>query len=367
MTPHLAAALVFVLASAVGAADVAILGRKLLLEELPTGVRVATVMGSERSSPDDVFGDPERDGAVVTVFADGGIPSVGAFRMPSAAAGGDWKVEFGPSGALASVRYRDHAGAHGLVRDLVLVDRPSGNLKVRVTVAGPWDEMPVRPPYPGTSGGMVLTLGNLVCVALGGAAGGEVVNKEWREFRIHRATAEVGCPAPPPTTCGEATYPTCGLACPPEPWPPTYYYGCAPVRMLQSADMSCACIPGVGTCGAPPYYAGPCPSDQVCVMLGTGDGAAAFTGLLGCTAPPLCVDGVFPVCGGNCPGDGVCQAVEVPGYPMVPSCVCVPPASSCSCSGSEYGLGLCPGDEVCSIAWSAPLQCTSAECVAAPQ
>ena len=143
MTSHVVTALAFVLASTAAAADVTILGRKLVVEVTATGDRVAIVSGSERASSDDVFGDPEHAGAVVTVFADGAFPSAGTFGLPGAVDGGDWKVERATGGALASVRYRDHAGAHGPVRDVVLVDKPGGVLKVRVKVAGPPDVMPV--------------------------------------------------------------------------------------------------------------------------------------------------------------------------------------------------------------------------------
>ena len=364
MSSHVVAALAFVLVSTAAAADVTILGRKLVVEVTATGDRVAIVSGSERASSDDVFGDPEHGGAVVTVFADGAFPSAGTFGLPGAVDGGDWKVERTTGGALASVRYRDHAGVHGPVRDVVLVDKPGGVLKVRVKVAGPPDVMPVRPPAPGTSGGMSLTLGEgLVCVALGGAAGGEVTNTaDGERFRIRRATAEVGCPTPPPTVCGQSAYPACGLPCDPEIYPPSPT--CQGIRVLEYPGIGCGCVPADGTCGAPPYFAGPCPAGEVCVTSVQAAEVVA-TGLLGCTAPPLCADGVWPVCGGNCPGDGTCQAVTIAGDPAMNLCVCVPPASTCGCPDGGTGFGLCAGEDVCSVVWPTFQQCSSARCVAA--
>jgi hypothetical protein len=95
----------------------------------------------------------------------------------------------------------------------------------------------------------------------------------------------------PQIACAATTYPTCGGSCPP-------LTQCQATIAIENYGPACECVSTFGdACGGPACGPpGRCPSGQVCMWAGDTSPLKC-----GCASPPICWEGAFPQCGGNCP------------------------------------------------------------------
>jgi cysteine-rich repeat protein len=181
----------------------------------PTGAdparRLVKVLAVERSSPDTVSGDPIAGGATIQLVAGGAFPSSQTIVVPPGAkppgAAHGWSAI---GGGFKWVNPTATGTAGIALKVLVVKKSPAGTVTVKALLKGGLGTLDVAPPRPGTSGGMILTLGGAVnpyCVRFGGPAGGRVVNSPSggatplaKVFKVVSSalqpTVEAGCPAP---------------------------------------------------------------------------------------------------------------------------------------------------------------------------
>jgi cysteine-rich repeat protein len=173
--------------------------------------RRVLVLAREPDSDNDVLGNPIANGARITIFTDGMMPTQQVIDIPPGAK---------PPGKAA--------GWKALRTGFVFVNPPQamvpdcpvrvasirkngrGTLLLRVSLAGNLDgTIDVEPPKPGTAGGMIFEIpgGESYCVRFGGPAGGGILNmpssgvsafsKTFKVASTPRApTTEAGCPSP---------------------------------------------------------------------------------------------------------------------------------------------------------------------------
>jgi hypothetical protein len=184
------------------AADRVILGRLLDVRD-PSGAeadRRVTISGKESATDVPAISDPTSGGATLTVIANGGSSSSETYTLD-------------PSGWTATgsgYRYRGPTGPDAdPVRSVTAKRTAGGVAMVKVLLRGNSGTQPlgVVPPNPGDDGGFILDVagGDRYCVTLGGAAGGTEQKDGATQWKVKRATAEAGCPAPPTTSSTTST------------------------------------------------------------------------------------------------------------------------------------------------------------------
>jgi hypothetical protein len=158
-------------------------------------------------TPNDVIGHPATGGATLRILVRGpGAVYDQTFVLPAegwkeAISRHDWPVFKGffynnrnVGGAVRRIYMQ--RGGYASVEGQPPPETPGpGLFRMRVALVGRDGPIDLRPPAPGTSGGMWLTIagGDTYCVAFGGAAGGTLIADTERRFAIKQATAE-GCP-----------------------------------------------------------------------------------------------------------------------------------------------------------------------------
>jgi len=249
--------------------------------------RPVRVVGREASTDvGGIVGNPVADGATLRLIVKGGDTGEDTIDLPAAS----WRA--------TRYGFRYVGLANSPIRKVVLKRTPRGTARLSV-VTNPFEMIHLRPPNPGTEGGLILTLngGDTYCVSLGGAAGGTILFDTERSWRIRNATAEPGCITPPPPACciqfGYCSWETSTIAC-------------RDMNVTPGPSGS-VCNSATGGCGPPPATAGLC-----------------CQGLFKCWAGPF-----FGI-------PGLCSA---PGNTLVPNGICDP---SGSCSPSGAFLDDCP-------------------------
>jgi hypothetical protein len=203
--------LLALLAAPAAAASWTILGGtfdlRTSLDDAPSRRRVAVFAKEGPASLDLLVGDPTVAGATLRVVALGPDTTVDeTFDLPAAGWKAtfklhDWPVFKGfryddtlPGGAVKTVIVKRSGYASPEGTPPPEEPRP-GIFQIKVKILGSQGPVAVRPPNPGSEGGIVLTLGggDAYCVGFGGAAGGTVIGNTPTRFAIRRPPAE-GCP-----------------------------------------------------------------------------------------------------------------------------------------------------------------------------
>src|SRR6185369_9483107 len=185
-------ALVVGVAAHASAADL-VLGKKLIVKN-PSDEAGRTVIVMGKESPTDVAftNSPAPVSASLRVILNG---SSGTDLTYPLGAPGQWQ-----SAGSSTLKYTG-----GDPVKLVLVKlSPAGTFTLKAKLkgnAGPATLGSV-PPNPGSNGGIVLTIDQgsgpqTICVAFGGAAGGDSPMNNATTWKVTNATAEAGCPSPP--------------------------------------------------------------------------------------------------------------------------------------------------------------------------
>jgi hypothetical protein len=159
----LAAAVAGLLAGSARAGDQTVLGRSIAVKSTPGDATRRRVTGSakERQSPNTVIGDPTMaggtGGAVLTIVANGGTPSVQMFvlNQGTSTAG----EPFWSGDAVRGFTYRDPNGEQGAVQRASIRRSPSGSFVMKVAASGKNGPLAIVPPNPGTDACVALQLG----------------------------------------------------------------------------------------------------------------------------------------------------------------------------------------------------------------
>jgi hypothetical protein len=165
MTRHLAlmAVVVGVLAGSAPAADQTILGKSIAVKSKPGDATRRQVKGSakEKQSPNTMIGDPTvaggAGGAVLTIVANGGTPSVQTFVLTQGTSSGG--EPFWSGDVVRGFTYRDPNGEQGAVARASIRRSPSGSFVMKVSLSGKNGPLAIVPPNPGTDACVALQLG----------------------------------------------------------------------------------------------------------------------------------------------------------------------------------------------------------------
>ena len=202
-----AVAIALVIAAAAPAnAQQTILGKKLVMKAKlgPPNVVKLQADAKEIGSLNTLDGDPQANGASVTVIANGGTSGTQTFNLPSGAA---WRRS--PSNtAYAAIGwgYKDSRALTSPVTGVKLKAK-GGKFQVQVQI---YDRatgaFTIVPPNPATYIGIVVTIngagGDSYCLNYGGAAGGLFAANTAAALKIAKPTSEATCPTGTPT-CGD--------------------------------------------------------------------------------------------------------------------------------------------------------------------
>jgi hypothetical protein len=193
-------------------------------DPVPTNPTRRTIQVTANEGPDALIplrGDPTIAGATLRVIARGGgadydetydLPAIG---WKSTFTRHDWPVYKGfiygntdTGGPVMKIIIRSSGWSSP--EGTPPPEEPApGYFRVKVRLTGSGGSIGVRPPDPGTDGGIILTMGggDSYCVAFGGAANGTVLTNTSARFAVYYPTA-AGCPgdvAPPTTTTTTTT------------------------------------------------------------------------------------------------------------------------------------------------------------------
>ncbi len=155
----LAAAVAGLLAGSARAGDQTVLGKSIAVKSTPGDATRRRVTGSakEKGSPNTLVGDPTTGGAVLTIVANGGTPSVQMFvlNQGTRTAG----EPFWSGDAVRGFTYRDPNGEQGAVQRASIRRSPSGSFVMKVAASGKNGPLAIVPPNPGTDACVALQLG----------------------------------------------------------------------------------------------------------------------------------------------------------------------------------------------------------------
>jgi len=165
MTRHLAlmAVVVGLLAGSAPAGDQTILGKSITVKSRSGDATRRQVKGSakEKASPNTLVGDPTvaggAGGAVLTIVANGGMPSAQTFVLNQGTSSGG--APFWSGDAVKGFTYRDPDGEQGAVERASIRRSPSGSFVMKVLLSGKNGPLAIVPPNPGTDACVALELG----------------------------------------------------------------------------------------------------------------------------------------------------------------------------------------------------------------
>ena len=165
MTRHLAlvAVVVGLLAGSAPAGDQTILGKSITVKSAPGDATRRQVKGSakEKASPNTLVGDPtvagDAGGAVLTIVANGGTPSVQTFVLNQGTSSGG--EPFWSGDVVRGFKYRDPGGEQGAVERASIRRSPSGSFVMKLSLSGKNGPLAIVPPNPGTDACVALQLG----------------------------------------------------------------------------------------------------------------------------------------------------------------------------------------------------------------
>jgi hypothetical protein len=194
-----------IMCASLARADQTILGSLVQLKQKP-GVptsRTVAMKAKEVATTNTLTGDPQTNGATLTVTTQGGTPTTQVFTLGT---GAMWKrLPADPLLPAVAWQYKDPHGTVSAVSKIALKLSSKGQFDVKISGKSgrPVD---IVPPNPGSYVGFVFTIngpgGDSYCVNFGGAAGGSLVQKGDASFAVKKPTAEGTCPADPPV-CGD--------------------------------------------------------------------------------------------------------------------------------------------------------------------
>jgi hypothetical protein len=202
-------------------ADEIVLGKMIGIKDPASDKRIVSALGKEKptdiGTPGvgglDAGDDPLANGATLTLFANGVLPSSQTFGLPAIG----WKR------TGVGFVYRDSRGINGPVKVALVKRTPKDRFLLKVLVNGldsggdPAAQVNIVPPAGGTDAGLILVVngGNRYGIRWGGSAGGDVKKDDGRVFLVAATAAapaiEAGFPvAPPPTLPTTTTTTTIG-------------------------------------------------------------------------------------------------------------------------------------------------------------
>jgi hypothetical protein len=188
------------------AVDQTILGNSLTVKNPSTpDKRKITGKGKEKSSPNNIVGNPVLTGGTLTVTANGTSPSSQTYALPT----GNSTITgrpFWSGDAVKGFKYKDSKGENGAVKSAQIKKSGSGTFTIKAVVTGKNGPVLVTPPNPGTSGCVLLGIngGDTYSVAFP-AGNGTVTNKGTKLYKHKRVTLEGSCIVPTTTTTTSST------------------------------------------------------------------------------------------------------------------------------------------------------------------
>jgi len=161
---------------------------------------------SEKRSDNTVVGDPtaagSAGGAILTVFANGGTPTMQTFVLDQGMTGKG--KPFWSGSADKGFSYQDPKGEQGAVTSVSIKKSPSGMFSIKASIAGKNGPVSIVPPDPGTDACFALQLGvdgtsgDRYDVLFG--PGSKLTNNDGKLFKAMKPPAEGVCPFGPTTT-----------------------------------------------------------------------------------------------------------------------------------------------------------------------
>jgi len=204
----LSAGMVGLLAAPAHPADQTILGKSFSVKAKPGDASKTNVDGSagEKRSDNTVVGDPtaagSAGGAILTVFANGGTPTMQTFVLDQGMTGKG--KPFWSGSADKGFSYQDPTGEQGAVTSVSIKKSPSGMFSIKASIAGKNGPVSIVPPDPGTDACFALQLGvdgtsgDRYDVLFG--PGSKLTNNDGKLFKAMKPPAEGVCPFGPTTT-----------------------------------------------------------------------------------------------------------------------------------------------------------------------
>jgi len=204
----LSAGMVGLLAAPAHPADQTILGKSFSVKAKPGDASKTNVDGSasEKRSDNTVVGDPtaagSAGGAILTVFANGGTPTMQTFVLDQGMTGKG--KPFWSGSADKGFSYQDPKGEQGAVTSVSIKKSPSGMFSIKASIAGKNGPVSIVPPDPGTDACFALQLGvdgtsgDRYDVLFG--PGSKLTNNDGKLFKAMKPPAEGVCPFGPTTT-----------------------------------------------------------------------------------------------------------------------------------------------------------------------
>ena len=205
----LGALVVGLLAVSARGSEQTILGKSIAVKSTPGDATRRQVKGSakEKQSPNTLIGDPTVAGAVLTIDANGGTPSVQTFvlNQGTSTAG----EPFWSGDAVRGFTYRDPNGDQGAVQRATIRRSPSGSFVMKVALSGKNGPLAIVPPNPGTDACVALQLGvdgtsgDRYSIQFGPES--KITNDGDRVFKAKHPLAEGVCPTIATTTTATTT------------------------------------------------------------------------------------------------------------------------------------------------------------------
>jgi len=267
------------LASAAYTDDQTILGRSITVKNKPGDSAKRRVRGSarEKSSSNTLIGDPTlgggAGGAVLTILANGGTPSLQTFVLNQGTS--STGKPFWSGDAVKGFKYSDATGDQGAVKSASIRLSPSGSFSIKVSLTGKNGPVSIVPPNPGSDAclaiqlGSVGTSGDRYSVQFGPES--KIANKDDVLFKATRPVNEGVCPTSATTTTSTTSTTT--------------------ITMIDRCCVAGACLrlnpPGCFAFGGIPIGDGSCepnpcpPATTTTTMLGLPGGASMDSSLAG--------------------------------------------------------------------------------------
>jgi hypothetical protein len=152
-----------ILATAAYTGDQTILGKSIAVKSKPGDPAKRKVKGSarEKSSTNTLVGDPTSaggaGGALLTIFANGGTPSVQSFVLNQGTS--STGKPFWSGDAVKGFKYNDVDGEQGAVKSASIRLSTSGSFSIKVSLTGKNGLVSIAPPNPGSDACLAIQLG----------------------------------------------------------------------------------------------------------------------------------------------------------------------------------------------------------------
>jgi len=192
------------LAGSARAGDQTVLGKSIVVKSTPGDAtrRRVTGSGKEKQSPNTLVGDPTTAGAVLTIVANGGTPSVQTLVLNQGTSSGG--QPFWSGDAVRGFTYRDPNGEQGAAQRVSIRRSGSGSFAIKISLSGKSGPLAIVPPNPGTDACVALQLsadgtsGDRYSVQFGPES--TITNDGDRLFKAKHPLVEGVCPTVVTTT-----------------------------------------------------------------------------------------------------------------------------------------------------------------------